>query len=316
LAEAFRRLRPQGSDRWNFGDAFGRLESLVEDTKAQPDAPTDPDPTGPAQEASPSSFAHRVFDRTVADRLQPWIEERAAAAAQRATQEALADGLAAMAGGFDATVEAFRFLAARVEGLEDAAGRRRAPVDGVPWLAPPPDLSAWAGPLVRWLSDHGATGEVLHGECGDGTVAAALAEAGLRLRGAEPRGTRAWSAAARGVDVHVGATEELLGALGPGTLGGVVLSGVVDRLPVEDLVALVELATDRLAEGAPLVVVSTSPDAARSGWDAVARDLLPGRPLHPETWALLLARAGYDQVEQLDGTGAQSTYAIGGQRPR
>ena len=321
LADAFRRHRPQGSARWNFADAFGRLESRFgggrtgSDPAAPPATGRDVERSvgGPPPDRATTSLSHRLFDRTVADRLQPWIDERAATAARKATEEALADG---PAGGFDATIEAFRFLAARVEGLETRPAARRAPLDAMAWLIPPPDLSGWAGPVSAWVAENRVGGEVLHGECGDGTLTAALEAAGVEVRGAEPRGTVAWAAAERGVDVHVGPTEELLATVGTGTLGAVVLSGVVDRLAVEDLVALLQTATDRLADGAPLVVVSTVPGAATSGWDAVARDLLPGRPLHPETWELLLARAGYEDVGSLSGHRDEGTYAVRGRRPR
>ncbi|MGO9458225.1 MAG: hypothetical protein ACLP62_14465 [Acidimicrobiales bacterium] len=318
LSEVFRRHRPQGSARWNFSDAFGRLEALFGAGRpASADRPPPavtlsrtPDASGP-----PTSFAHRVFDRTVADRLQRWIDERAAEAARGAAEEALGEGLASVAGGFDATIEAFRFLAARVEGLEDSAAARRAPIDGLAWLVPPPDLVGWADPVSRWVAAHRAEGVIVHGECGDGSLTAALAGLGLAVRGAEPRGAVAWDAAGLGVDVHVGPVGELLDSVGPGSLGGLVLSGVVDRLALEDLVALLETATDRLGEGAGLVVVSTSPDVAATGRDAVARDLVPGRPLHPETWALLLGRAGYEEVGPLAAPEGSPTYAVTGRRP-
>lgn len=340
LAEAFRRRRPQGTARWNFSDAFTRLEQRFGAT--QPDAlpPTaTAASTGTAAGspvAEPShSLLHRLGDRYVAARLRPWIEEWAAAAAQAATEQALAEGLArieeALAEGFDATVEAFRFLGARVEAMEDAALRRRDPVDAVAWLAPPPALGEWSGPVVEWVGGVHPAGEVLHGECGDGALVVALAEAGMAVRGAEPRGAVAWQAAERGVDVHVGPVAELLGSLPAGSLGGLVLSGVVDRAPLEELVALLDAATERLAAGAPLVIVGTRPEAVATGWDAVARDLLPGRPLHPETWELLLTRAGYVEVGRLgagpaggggergsgrDGTAADvGTYAVKGRRP-
>ena len=99
---------------------------------------------------------------------------------------------------------------------------------------------------------------MVHGECGDGELALALMAAGLPC-GAEPRRAVAWRAAERGVDVHLGPVPRSCWPSVPaGTLGGVVLSGVVDRLTVEDLVALLALATDRLGEGAPLVVVGTA----------------------------------------------------------
>ncbi len=318
LSEAFRRHRPQGSARWNFSDAFGRLEALFGAGRTPPgDGPSAAATVAQSPETAgqPTSFAHRLFDRTVADRLQRWIDERAAEAARGAAEEALAEGLASVAGGFDATIEAFRFLAARVEGLEDSAAARRDPVDGMAWLVPPPALGGWAEPVSRWVAANRAEGVIVHGECGDGSLTAALAALGMAVRGAEPRGAVAWDAAGLGVDVHVGPVGELLDSVGPGSLGGLVLSGVVDRLALDDLVALLETATDRLGEGGGLVVISASPAVPATGWDAVARDLVPGRPLHPETWALLLGRAGFEEVGPLEGPGGSPTYAVTGRRP-
>ena len=159
LAEAFRRLRPQGSAEWNFSDAFTRLETqfgsgrgAVQGLPVRPgSAPAAPPSegrgaTGWCRPAWPigCSTGRWPTDCSAGSTSAP------TAAARRATEEALAEGLAGVAGGFDATVEAFRFLAARVEGLEDAAGTRRASaVDGVAWLVPPPALSTGPAPVAR-----------------------------------------------------------------------------------------------------------------------------------------------------------------------
>lgn len=340
LAAAFLRRRPQGTVRWNFSDAFTRLEKrlgsvtpgLVTSGSATPGSQAVPAPvpgTRPQAVEQSHSMLHRLGDRYVAERLRPWIEELAAAATERALEEGLGRIEGDLAGGFEATVEAFRFLGARVEAIEDLATREREPIDAVAWLAPPPALEEWSVPVAGWIADSHTAGKVVHGECGEGELAVAIAEAGLTVRGAEPRGAVAWRAAERGVDVYIGHVSELLSSMATGSLGGLVLSGVVDRLPLGELVGLLDLATGRLAPGAPFVVVGTLPEAATRGWDAVARDLLPGRPLHPETWELLLLRAGYVEVGRLvpdvagrggdresgrAGAGGE-TYAVKGRRP-
>lgn len=330
LAAAFRRHRPQGSTRWNFSAAFTRLEERfgtaapgphagaggAGEAEGLPEAAPGDAPGGAGAPGTRSTL-HRLADRYVTARVQPWIEEIAATAARRATEEALAREDRSVREGFGTTVEAFRFLGARVEALEDASARRRSPVDAVWALAPPPPTAAWAAPVLGWLRGSPPPGTVLHGECGDGGLVRALVDGGVEARGAEPRGAAAWRAAAQGVAVEVGEVGDALRPLATGSLGGLVLSGIVDRAPLDDLVALVALATDRLAPGAPLVVLGTAPAAAASGWAAVARDLLPGRPLHPETWELLLGRAGYlgvGRLEPADGT-PTDTFAVGARRP-
>lgn len=335
LAAAFRRLRPQGSARWNFSAAFARLEERFGPRQAVSGPPTGTEVDGTAApngtgdgtaggtpdstvgEEPERSPLHRLADRYLTGRLRPWVTEQAAAAASRATKEALADERRTTAEGFDAAIEAFRFLGARVEQLEDAAARRSAPVDAVASLAVQPQLGVWTGPIIAWLTETGASGVVLHGECGDGELVGAMVEAGIEARGMEPRGDTAWLAADRGARVEVGEVPDLLRSQPPGSLGGLVLSGVVDRVPVDDLVALVSTSASLLSPGAGLVVVGTRADAAATGWDAVARDLLPGRPLHAETWELLLARAGFVDVGRLTpGPGGDDlpTYAVRARR--
>jgi len=321
LAEAFRRLRPQGSPRWNFAAAFTQLERNF--GEEPPEAGVD-DPA-PGVEAGrvppgPGPPAGQRAVRRAADpiisRVQPWIEARAADAASSATRQALAEGMGRVEEGFDATLEAFRFLAARVEALEDAAARRSAAVDGSAWLLPSPEVAHWTAPVARWLAGAPA-GPVVHGECADGGFALVLGEAGLDVAGCEPRGSLAWLAASRGLAVHVGAVPEYLAGLGAASLSGLVLSGLVDRLALEDLVALVTLAADRLAPDGRLVVIGSRPGGEVAGRDAVAHDLVPGRPLHPETWSLLLDRAGFSGVELLEATGdPPDTFAVAGRWER
>ncbi len=322
LAEAFRRLRPQGSARWNFAAAFAQLEHSFGEPTARsgvddgPSAPTTDDGSVPGPGGGAGRSSQRVARRAadpVISRVQPWIEARAAEAATSATRQALAEGSTRFEEGFDAVVEAFRFLAARVELLEDAAARRRAAGEGSAWLVAPPQLGVWEEPTARGLAGS-PEGTVVHGECAGGTFARALMAAGLAVRGCEPRGSLAWAAAAGGVPVHLGPVPEYLAGLGAGSLSGLVLTGVVDRLALEDQVALVDLAAGRLSAGGRVVVLGTLPGDRATGRDAVARDLLPGRPLHPETWALLLDRAGFDEVGPLEGPegGGSSLFGVRG----
>jgi len=321
LRRSFHRRRPQGSLRWNFSGAFNRLaeeygparrtergEPPAGDEAVQPAAQAS---TGPAR-----SLLHRLADRFVTDRLRIWIDEEATAVATKVSDEGLARQARWVEEGFGTSLEAFRFLAARVELLEGATERREVPIDGAHWLVDPPDLAPWSASVLEWLSASHRAGTVLHAECGDGAFSEALASAGLPLSTAEPRGTFAWNAAERGLRVHLGSAREALCEQASGSLGGIVLSGVVDRSPVEELVGLVELASDRLAPGAPMAVVGTRPEAAAAGWEAVAHDLMPGRPLHAVTWQLLLDRHGFADVHTLAPPSEVTTYVVVGSRRR
>ena len=81
-----------------------------------------------------------------------------------------------------------------------------------------------------------------------------------------------------------------------GVLGGIVLEGSVQWLGAGACDRLVALAAGRLAEGGVILVASATPEAWSRVAPAVVADLAPGRPLHPETWAHLLARHGFGDV--------------------
>ncbi|MGH9081731.1 MAG: hypothetical protein ACRDWN_00155, partial [Acidimicrobiales bacterium] len=218
LGAAFRRLRPQGGHRWNFGGAFRQLETVVRRGVRLAGDGAGGNGTAPdGRDETPRTQLDRAVARVVAGRLD--------GAARRVVRETVGPPLADVHEALDATTEAFRFLSARIDALEDATARRRMPVDGMAWLVPAPDLAPWTERVVGWLSPAAGHGEVLVGECGDGALPGALAAAGLRVRAAEPRGTVAWGAAARGVEVHVGPVGELLASQPSGSVGGLVLAG-------------------------------------------------------------------------------------------
>jgi SAM-dependent methyltransferase len=211
-------------------------------------------------------------------------------------------------------VEALRFLARRVEELEAAADRRRVPVLAPAALLAPPPVTPWVEPVADRLRVVPPSTGVLHAECGSGELVAALRGRGMTAFGAEPRGPIAWEAANRGVLVDIESAPDRLARVERGTLGGIVLSGVVDRCAVGDLVHLLATAVESLRPGGVLVVLSSDPEAPVAGWPAVARDLLPGRPLHVDTWHLLLSRAGLQDLAPLAPSQPADGYALSARR--
>ena len=168
-------------------------------------------------------------------------------------------------------VEAFRFLSARVETLEARLADQDRPVEGAAWLAPARELGPWAGPVAAHVLARRPGGDIVHADCGEGVLLDALAGAAWRHTGWSPAArSRLQRARARVLGDHC------RGVRVPGQpalrlAGGVVLSGVVDRLPLHALF-LSSPSRRALARGAPLVVVS-EPAAAAASWEASARDL-------------------------------------------
>jgi hypothetical protein len=190
-------------------------------------------------------------------------------------------------------VRSVRLLADRVDTLE-----ARSPVTdprlarvAVP-VSSDLDVTRWQEAVVKALAP--ASGRVLHAECGDGALLTAIVDAGTDAYGIDPRPDAAAVADARRIEVRTTDALSHLRAVPASALGGIVLSGCVERLAVGDLVELVDLAAGALVPGAPLALVSRQPGGEL---DPIAADLAPGRPLHAQTWCFLLGRAGFDGVE-------------------
>jgi hypothetical protein len=212
-------------------------------------------------------------------------------------------------------VEAFRFLSARVETLETRVAAEDRPVDGAAWLVPARPLGPVAGPVAAHLLARTPGGVLIHADCGEGDLLHVLHERGAEAHGVEPRGAVALRAIEHGCSVTIAEASEHLVSRPEGSAGGVVLSGVVDRLPLHALLPLLGQSRRVLARGAPLVLLA-EPVVAIDSRDAAAQDLVDGRPLHEATWELLLQRAGFVEVAPLpDGTGEDRRLALAAVAP-
>ncbi len=195
-------------------------------------------------------------------------------------------------------VEAFRFLSARVATLEGRLAAEDRPVDGAAWLVPARPLGSWSGPVAAHLLAQTPGGVLLHADCGEGDLLQALSGRGAVVHGVEPRGAVALRALEHGFSVTIAEVSEDLAGRPEGSLGGIALNGVVDRLPLHALLSLLGQCRRTLGRDAPLVVVAERPAVTRS-WEAPALDLVRGRPVHEATWELLLDRAGFVEVAPL-----------------
>ncbi|MHB1710923.1 MAG: hypothetical protein ACYCV7_05920 [Acidimicrobiales bacterium] len=282
LLAAFDRLRPQGGLRWGFDDAMRRLSEQGAGTGASA-VPWGGLPDDLWQRGKSARIGQR-FAGDVVEVLARIL----AADARRATD-------AGMEGPRLATWDALRYLAARVESLEsrvDPLGDLR--VESTV-SAPSPDVTVWDDAVSGWFEPSRKAGPVIVGESGEGSLLAVLDGAGHRVQGVEPRGREAWrtASAAQGGDVVAFAdVADFLASADDGSASGVVLAGVVDRVDLSGKLGLLRDAV-RVAGTAGTVALLVSDQVA---WDrslpVVARDLAPGRPLHPETWLYLMRRLG------------------------
>jgi hypothetical protein len=290
LLAAFDRMRPQGTLRWGFDDAMRRV--------------LEPEPGTAAASMPWKGLPDDLWERGHSARIgRRFVGDVASVLAGIMATDARAVADATMAGEDDrfvATWDALRFLAARVEILEarvDPAGLEVADVQ-----VPVPDLSEWVDRVGSWLGSPDAGATIVVGEAGDGGLVRAVAAAGWQVHGIEPRGPSVWQATASieddrtiagsRCDIVLAEVADQLGAMPNGCAAGVLLAGCVDRLDLAGKLRLVDQTVRVLAPGGTVVVMTID----QAAWDGAlalpARDLLPGRPLHPETWSHLLRRAG------------------------
>ncbi len=281
LRAAFARLAPQGSDEWNFLAAFTHLG----------------DRYGPYHPGA-SALSDALEDQSRAGGGRPGRLGRLRRGGDRAPspREGAPNEVAEAMGH---VVEAFRFLSARVATLEARLTAQDRPVEGAAWLVPARALGPWAGPVAAHLVARTPAGDLIHADCGEGDLLDALTGRGAVAHGVEPRGALALRALERGLSVTIAEVSEYLAGRPEGSLGGIALSGVVDRLPLHALLSVLAQCRRTLGRAAPLVVVA-EPEAATAAWEAPALDLVQGRPLHEATWELLLDRAGFVEVAPLD----------------
>jgi SAM-dependent methyltransferase len=187
------------------------------------------------------------------------------------------------------TLRALRIIGGRVDALE---ARSPATDPRVAAALPPVvsdvDAAQWAAAVLEALGPRPAELRSLHADCGDGALLVALHDAGIDVYGADPRPDAAALADARGIEVRRDAALDHLRSLPPGSLAAVVLSSCIDRLTLGDQIEVLERAVAALASGGVLVLMGRHPDAWAADVSPVARDLAPGRPLHPSTWVHLL----------------------------
>lgn len=281
LRASFARLAPQGSDEWNFMGAFTHMGDRF--------GPYRP---GASDVADLLASKERGRRGGRLGRLRPAAGRSAGPAGpegaeQSEVEEAMTD-----------VIEAFRFLHARVSTLEARLASEDTPLDGAAWLEPARELDGWVEPVAAFVAARAKNGEVVHADCGEGALVRALQQSGVAARGVEPRGAVALDALESGSDVTISEAEEFLAHCGSASLGGLVLSGVVDRLPLHVLLPMLARSRQSLADGAPLVVVIEETSAGGVD-EPVPHDLRATAPLHVETWELLLTRSGFVDVAPL-----------------
>ena len=197
----------------------------------------------------------------------------------------------------------------RIKRLERVRRERVTPATG-PGSAPsPPSLDYFAfearmrGPTadVRrrqepYVEEFRGGGTVLDVGCGRGEFLGLLTAAGIPARGIDADPEMVAFCRGEGLEVEEAEAVAHLAAIADGSLGGIFAAQVVEHLPPQEIVRLLELAVAKLAPGGVLVLETVNPLSFVALRHYFA-DLTHSQPLVPATLELLARQAGFEQVE-------------------
>jgi len=299
LLEAFDRLRPQGTLRWNFDDAVRRLTE-PSDVPGR-SAPWSGLPADLWDRGRSAKASERVLGDVVKLVAQDVTEytDRAVDESRELTDRSVAELR-------QTTLDAVRFLSSRVDRLEAALDPLG--IEPAELALPDPDTSAWTDRAAAWA---GARGDLpaMVGDLGSDGLVASVAGAGIAVDAVDPRGAVVWAGpfsltdgtgpGTTGVTVTMAEAVDHLRSLPTGSRGCIILSGCVDRAGLPGKVELVDESLRVVAPGGTVVLLVTDQSAWDAALDPVVRDLLPGRPLHPEAWQAILEHRGVPGAQWL-----------------
>ncbi len=142
-----------------------------------------------------------------------------------------------------------------------------------------------------------AAGPVADLGCGRGEFLELLHSSGFDCIGVEVNAAEVEEGQRRGLPIEPGDLFEWLEDREAASLGGVVLTEVIEHLPPRSWWRLVELAATRLAPGGTLLIETINPESLYALARAFVIDPTHTRPTHPQLLAFMARRAGFASVE-------------------
>jgi SAM-dependent methyltransferase len=143
----------------------------------------------------------------------------------------------------------------------------------------------------------GIGGPILDLGCGRGEFLELLKESGLEGIGVDSSQKMVNQCKELGLEVSQGDLLQFLTSRPENSLGGIFCSQVVEHLPPEYLLKLLEAAHSRLKAGAPLLLETVNVGSAFGFLQVYTKDLTHRLPIHPETLKFLVAAAGFQKPE-------------------
>lgn len=133
--------------------------------------------------------------------------------------------------------------------------------------------------------------------CGRGEFLEAAKEAGIPARGVDINPEMAALGRDLGLEVVTADGLEYLRGLPEASLGGILMSQVIEHLGLDELTELVGLCASRLKPGGVLIAETVNPQCLSTFAGAFYLDLTHNKPIHPEAARFLWRWAGLREVE-------------------
>ncbi|MBV9410014.1 MAG: methyltransferase domain-containing protein [Acidimicrobiia bacterium] len=138
---------------------------------------------------------------------------------------------------------------------------------------------------------------VLDVGCGGGDLLQILRDDGVEASGVDITSDMVAEAQARGLDVHQADAVEYLRGLPEHSLGAIVAIQVIEHLPIEVLVQLLELAASRLRPGGVFIAETPNPGSLFVLGNSYILDPTHVWPIHPALATFLCENAGFHRIE-------------------
>ena len=150
--------------------------------------------------------------------------------------------------------------------------------------------------MNEYAPDFSGAVDVLDVGCGRGEFLDVLKEHGVPARGLDINPEMVKVCRTRGLDVTEGDVVSYLEGLADGSLGGLFSAQVVEHLPPEYLIRLLELSYQKLRPGSKIVLETINPACWVAFFDGYIRDITHVQPLHPDTLTYLLHATGLQRA--------------------
>ena len=141
----------------------------------------------------------------------------------------------------------------------------------------------------------GAT-DVLDVGCGRGEFLDLLRDRGITARGIDINHEMVEVCLARGLTVTEADALAYLQGLPDGSLGGLMSAQVVEHLPPDYVLRLLDVAYHKLRPGSKIVIETINPTCWFAFFESYLRDVTHVQPVHPESLAYFMTASGYQHV--------------------